>query len=39
MPNAVIAAMTRLIVGLQRLTRGRFKMNGHPLLLLRTVGA
>src|SRR5206468_1245353 len=37
-PNAVIASMTRHIVGLQRLTGGRFKMNGHPLLLLRTVG-
>ncbi|HEV8635744.1 MAG TPA: nitroreductase family deazaflavin-dependent oxidoreductase [Chloroflexota bacterium] len=38
-PNGVIAAMTRILVGLQRLTRGRFKMNGQPLLLLRTVGA
>jgi deazaflavin-dependent oxidoreductase (nitroreductase family) len=37
--NGVIAAMTRILVGLQRLARGRFKMNGQPLLLLRTVGA
>src|SRR4030095_774485 len=38
-PKGVIAAGTRVLVGLQRLARGRFKMHGQPLLLLRTVGA
>jgi deazaflavin-dependent oxidoreductase (nitroreductase family) len=38
-PNGVVAAVTRILVALQRLTRGRFTMHGQPLLLLRTVGA
>lgn len=39
LPNGVLVAGTRLLVGIQRLTRGRFKMNGAPLLLVHTVGA
>jgi deazaflavin-dependent oxidoreductase (nitroreductase family) len=38
-PTSLIAALSRIPVGLQRLTRGRLKMHGVPLLLLTTVGA
>jgi deazaflavin-dependent oxidoreductase (nitroreductase family) len=39
LPAPVIAALSRIPVGVQRLTRGRLKMHGMPLLLLTTVGA
>ena len=39
LPNSVVAVVSRMMVGLQRLTGGRFKMNGEPLLLVHTVGA
>ena len=39
LPNGAFAAMSRIFVGLQRMTGGRFKMHGQPLLLLRTIGA
>jgi len=39
LPARLIAALSRIPVGLQRLTGGRMKMHGVPLLLLTTVGA
>ena len=39
MPNRVMALFNHIPVGLQRLSRGRMKMHGEPLLLLVTVGA
>ena len=38
-PMRLIALLTRIPVGLQRLSRGRMKMHGEPLLLLSTRGA
>jgi deazaflavin-dependent oxidoreductase (nitroreductase family) len=39
MPKRVMALFNHIPVGLQRLSRGRMKMHGEPLLLLITVGA
>ena len=38
-PPRVMAWLTRIPVVLQRLSGGRMKMHGYPLLLLSTVGA
>ena len=38
-PHRVIAVLTRIPVVLQRLSGGRMKMHGEPLLMLSTVGA
>ena len=38
-PRRLMALLARIPVALQRLSRGRLKMHGHPLLLLTTVGA
>jgi deazaflavin-dependent oxidoreductase (nitroreductase family) len=38
-PRRLMALMNAIPVGLQRLSGGRMKMNGQPLLLLDTVGA
>src|SRR2546430_2555378 len=39
MPNWLVAFFGRLMVGLQRLSRGRMKMRGQELLVLTTIGA
>jgi deazaflavin-dependent oxidoreductase (nitroreductase family) len=38
-PNRLMALFNQIPVGLQRLSRGRMKMHGEPLLLLITIGA
>src|SRR3984893_12437396 len=38
-PGRLMALLTRIPVALQRLSGGRLKMHGQPLLLLTTVGA
>ncbi len=38
-PRRLMALLTRVPVALQRLSGGRLKMHGQPLLLLTTVGA
>jgi deazaflavin-dependent oxidoreductase (nitroreductase family) len=38
-PRRLMALLTRIPVALQRLSGGRLKMHGQPLLLLTTVGA
>src|SRR5579864_3780388 len=38
-PGRLIALLTRIPLTLQRLSGGRLKMHGQPLLLLTTVGA
>ena len=38
-PNGLMALLNRIPVALQRLSGGRMKMNGQPLLLLTTLGA
>jgi deazaflavin-dependent oxidoreductase (nitroreductase family) len=38
-PKSLIALLTRIPVGMQRLSGGRMKMHGEPLLLLFTRGA
>jgi deazaflavin-dependent oxidoreductase (nitroreductase family) len=38
-PRRLMALLTRIPIALQRLSGGRLKMHGQPLLLLTTVGA
>src|SRR5438270_4409083 len=38
-PRRLVALLTRIPVALQRLSGGRLKMHGQPLLLLTTLGA